>query len=74
MYERMFGDALHTDRLQRATWTMRVCEAERLNKAAQSVRRQRRYREAVARTLVALAMRIAPTVTQPNSCTPMLAQ
>jgi hypothetical protein len=67
------GTLMHEDRLAKATQNLRIMEAEAASK------RQRRsagaaYRAAIAKSLVTLAARIAPTVAVPNPSTPALVQ
>ena len=68
------GFAMHEDRLATATQNLRLTEAEA------ATRRQRvplvgeRYRVAMAKRLIALATRIAPSIAVPNASTPALAQ
>lgn len=66
------GYAMHDDLLLRAKTDARAAEAARMLKRQATPRRL--YREAVARALVALAARIAPTVAAPDPGTPALAQ
>jgi hypothetical protein len=60
MYERMFGDALHADRLRASLAQLPLVAVERERRAQQRSATRRRAREAVARVLVALATRLAP--------------
>jgi hypothetical protein len=56
------GLAMHDDLLMRATKDARVAAAEREWQWQQRGERGRWYREAVAKMLVGLAVRIAPSV------------
>ena len=67
------GYAMHEDRLRQAVTHARCAEAGKGDRQRQTRVPRRSYREVVAQVLVALAMRIAPTVTQPNTSTPALA-
>jgi hypothetical protein len=64
------GYAMHDDLLMRAKKDAHVAEAEREWQRQRCGERGRPYREAVAKMLVALAARIAPTVGLPNLGTP----
>lgn len=68
------GLAMHDDLLMRAKKGARVAEAEREWQRRRCGERGRSYRDAVAKLLVALAARIAPTVALPHPDTPALAQ
>ncbi len=66
------GFAMHEERLARAAHNMLLIEAKQ---AATGQRASdRSYRASLARALVALAARVAPTARQANPGTPALAQ
>ncbi len=65
------GFAMHAERLARAAHNLRLQEAE----AATGQRAiAGSYRASLARALMALAARVAPTARQANPSTPALAQ
>lgn len=64
MYENMSGPvgfAMHEDRLAQGARNLRVSEAERATNG-QRARDRRSIRDAIARTLMTVAERLAPTV------------
>lgn len=70
--DRFVGYAMHDDLMMRTKTDVQVAEAARVLKRQAMPRRS--YRASVARALVALATRIAPTVAAPNPSTPALVQ
>jgi hypothetical protein len=68
------GYAMHEDRLRQTVTNARSAEASKRYEQRRAHISRRLFREVVARSLVALATRIAPTVTVPDPGTPALAQ
>jgi hypothetical protein len=60
------GFAMHEDRLARAAKNMRLAEAEQ-GRARRQTRVRRSVRVALAKTLLALAARLAPPVSAPET-------
>jgi hypothetical protein len=76
MYENMVGPvgfAMHEDRLAQTTKKMRLTEAEQGRRVGKEAA-HRGYRAGIAVKLVALATRLAPTVTAPLPPTRALAR
>jgi hypothetical protein len=66
------GFAMHEERLARAAHNVRLIEAKRAATGQRAI--DGSYRASLARALVALAVRLAPTVSQSNPGIAVMAQ